>query len=151
VTVAKLCSVVEHAITVFRDNSIQFRKAELLPDAALCEVTARALETALRHVYASPVEAVQTDPSSSPHYLEQLREALSIGSGASRTRGAFASADLVNWLVEALLEGHEHVLALREPAELFATDLETVVQADRWIAKVEGGPPVTRPPPESDP
>lgn len=140
-SVEKLCSVVEHAITVFRDSSVQFRKAEMLPDAALCEVTARALEAALRHVYASPVEAVQTDPSGSPHYLEHLREALSIGSGASRTRGAFASTDLVNWLVEALLEGHDHVLALREPAELFATDLETVVQADRWIAKIESGPP----------
>jgi hypothetical protein len=139
VSVEKLCSVVEHAITVFRDSSVQFRKAELLPDAALCEVTARALEVALRHVYASPVEVVRTDPD--PHYLEQLREALSIGSGGSRTRGAFASTELVNWLVESLLEAHEHVLALREPAELFATDLETVVQADRWIAKIESGPP----------
>lgn len=140
-SVEKLCSVVEHAITVFRDSSVQFRKAELLPDAALCEVTARALEAALRHVYASPVEVVRTDPSPDPHFLEHLRDTLSIGAGGSRTRGAFASTDLVNWLVEALLEGHDHVVALREPAELFATDLETVVQADRWLAKIEGGPP----------
>lgn len=148
-SVEKLCSTVEHAITVFRDCSIQFRKAELLPDAALCEVTARALEIALRHVYASPVESIETDPESG--YLDRLREALSIGSESARTRGVFASPDLVQWLVDSLLEGREHVLALREPAELFATDLETVSQADRWVAKIEGGPQIAKREPEPDP
>ena len=149
-SVEKLCSVSEHAITVLRISAAEFRKSGDLADAGVCEVAARALEVELRNLFATTREAAPADaPPNS--YLNQLQSSLGLRTAGPRGRGAFASSELVEWLVGALLEGREHVLALREPAELFATDIEIVAQADRWLDKVDQGPPITRPPPVPTP
>ena len=147
-----MVSSAEFAISVLRTSSVEHRKAGNLADAGTCEIAARSLELDLRNLYASPVDIVPTEPDRS-QYLESLRSTLGIGTGSrpSMARGAFASAELVQWMVQRLLEGREHVLALREPAELFATDIQIVANADHWVARIDQGPPISRPPPVPTP
>lgn len=145
VSVERLVSICEHAMTVLRTSAVEFRKSGDLADAGICEVTARALEVELRNVFAAPHSSDLAEPPQGT-YLSQLQSSLGLRAVGPRGRGAFASTELVEWLVEALLEGREHVLALRDPAELFATDIEVVAAADRWVDKVDQGPPITRPP-----
>lgn len=140
-SVERLCSVCEHATTVLRACAAEFRKAGDLTDAAICEVTARALEVELRHVFAGDSDS--SESARPPEYLVELQKIMVPVGG--RARGTFAAPELVQWLVDTLLEGREHVIALREPAELFATDVETVAQADAWLSKIDSGPPLSKP------
>lgn len=124
-------------MTVFRACAVEFRKTGNLTDAGICEVTARALEVELRHLFASSVEPTQGQRT----FLTDMQSMTTASSAKPRARTVFGSQELLKWLVDALLEGREHVLALREPAELFATDIESVAAADRWVTKIDAGPP----------